>query len=189
MLWTLAPRRCSAASSEDVVALFTPSLTYFSSCQLTRAKPGAEPSVVWLRGDHDVATAKTLAHTIAEALALGEPAVVVDLSDVHFLSAATLRVFVAAQETLQAQSRALVLRVPSPFVRRIFEVTGLSGLLDRGSSENAIDTVMGALGSWVEVPTTGRVDWHDASVAVEPNVAEQVSESAHVERPMFMRIP
>jgi len=173
------------------VALLTPSLTYFSSCQLACAEPGAEPSVVWLRGDHDIATASTLEHTIAVAIALGEPVVVVDLSDVHFLSAATLRVFVAAQETLQAQSRALVLRVPSPFVRRIFEVTGLSNLLDHGPSENVIDAVMeaDALRSWVEVPTTGRVDRDDASMTAEPDVAEQVSRSARAERPTFVRIP
>lgn len=92
------------------MAFFTPSLTYFSSCQLTRAQPGAEPSVVWLRGDHDVATVETLAYT-------------------------------------------------------------------------------DALGSWVDVPTTGRVDWQDASVTAEPDVAEQVSRSARVERPTFVRIP
>lgn len=172
------------------MTLFTPSLTYFSSCQLTRAKPGAEPSVVWLRGDHDISTEKTLANTIAEAIAQGEPTVVVDLRDVHFLSAATLRVFVAAEKALQAQSRALVLRAPSPFVRRIFEMTGLSDLLDRGAPEDAIDAGMGALGSWVEVPTTGRIDSHDTSVTAEPNVVEQVSvESAQTERSLFARIP
>lgn len=150
---------------------FRTSLAYFSSCQLTRVERGAGPLVLWLRGDRDIPTEDALAKTIAEAIALGEPAVVVDLGDVHFLSAATLRVFVEAQETLEAQSRALVLNVPSASARRIFEVSGLSDLLDQESSGDAIETVEGA---------TRRVDWHDTSVTLQPNVGEQVSvEAAH----------
>ncbi len=169
---------------------FTPALTCFSSCELRRAGPGVESSVVWLRGDHDIATRDTLANAIDEAIALEEPTVVVDLSDAHLVSATTLGVFVAAFETLRAQSRSLVLRGPSPFVRRIFEVTGLSDLLDPGS-ENAIRTVTDAhaLRSWVEVPTTGRVDGDNASITLEPNVPKQVSGPPHVKQPMFMRIP
>ena len=74
-------------------------------------------------------------------------------------------------------------RVPSPFLRRIFEVTGLSELLDHQSPENSIDTVTeaGALGTWVEVPTTGRADRHDTTGTVEPNLTERVSGSAALE--------
>ncbi len=169
----------------------TPSFTFFSRCRLSPGEPGSKLSVVWLEGDHNIATKDELAATIARAIALGEPAVVVDLSNVHFLSAATLHVFVTAEETLQAQSRTLVLRAPSPFVRRVFEVTGLSDLLDREAPEGAIDTGMegGALESWVEVVTTGRIGSHD-TVIEEPTVGEQVSvDSAPAERPLFARIP
>jgi anti-sigma B factor antagonist len=175
-------------------------LTYFSSCQLTRAEAGAGPSVVWLRGDHDVATVETLRHTITEAIALGEPAVVIDLSEVHFLSAATLGVLVAAHATLGAHSRRLVVRVASPFVRRIFEVTGLVDLLDGPSPEDAPDTLAGdtvapdtvlsdALGTWVEVPPTARLGWSDAPVTLGPGAGGQGGGPAPHERPLFVRIP
>ena len=170
----------------------TPSFTYFSSCRLSRAVPGAKLSVVWLGGDHDIATKDVLAATIARAIALDEPAVVIDLSGVHFISAAAIGVIVEAKEFQELRGRSLVLRAPPPFVRRVFDACGLSDLLDRESSADATETINGAtaLESWVDVPVTDPVNWHDTSVTAEPNVDEQVSvESAHAERPLFVRIP
>jgi len=170
----------------------TPSFTYYSSCRLSRAGPGAKLSVLWLGGEHDIATKDVLAATIAEAIALDEPAVVIDLSGVHFISAATIGVIVGAKKVLARRGRSLVLRDPPPFVRRVFGACGLSGLLDGNLSAEAFEAVEGAaaLGSWVDVPATARGDRHGTSVRRSPKVGEQVSvESARGEQALFVKIP
>lgn len=100
-----------------------------SNCRLSRAGRRTKLSVVWLRGDHDVATRDTLAATLAEAIWLDEAAVVIDLSEVNFISLPTIGVIVDASKLLARRGRSLVLRAPPPFVRRVFDACGQSGLL------------------------------------------------------------
>jgi anti-anti-sigma factor len=174
------------------VSPYTSSATYYSSCRLARAGSRAKLSVIWLGGEHDIATKDVLAAVLAEAIALDEPAVVIDLSGVHFISAATIGVIVGAKTLLARRGRSLFLRAPPPFVRRVFDLCGLSELLDRDPSADVFETVeeAAALRTWVEVPATSRVDWHETPVTSEPNVAERVSvESAPAERPLIVRIP
>ena len=156
---------------------YTSSATYYSSCRLARAGPGAEPSVVWLGGDHDIATKDVLEAVLAEAVALDEPAVVIDMSGVHFISAATIGVIVGARNVLARRGRSLVLRGPPPFVRRVFDACGLSGLLEGDPGADSFEAAEGAaaLGSWVDVPATARGDGHETSDKTEPKVGEQVS--------------
>lgn len=110
-------------------------MLYAGSCYLTVANRqdfGADrgaPTVVWLRGEHDLATATSLSETIAEAIALEDDELVIDLSQVTFISAATIGVIIRSRETLRARSRALTLRAPTKCVRRLFEVCELSQLL------------------------------------------------------------
>jgi anti-anti-sigma factor len=170
----------------------TPSATYYSSCRLARAGSGSKSSVVWLGGEHDVATKDVLVATLAEAAALDELAVVIDLSGVHFISATAIGVIMGAKELLARRGRSLVLRAPPPSVRRVFDACGLSGLLDGAPSAEVLETVEGsaALRSWVEVPATGRVDWHETCVTAESNVDEQASvEFARDEQAPFVKIP
>lgn len=170
----------------------TPSFTYYSSCRLSRAGPGATFSVVWLGGEHDIATKDLLAATIAEAIALDEPAVVIDLSGLHFISAATIGVIVHGKKELARRGRSLVLRAPPPFVRRVFDACGLSALLVSDPGPDAFEAVEGAaaLGSWVDVPATARGDRHEISVRAEPKAGEQISvESARCEQALFVKIP
>ena len=101
-----------------------------SPCEMSRDGPEARPSVLWLRGDHDLSTTVALSDAIARAIALDEPAIVIDLSDVQFMSASTVSIIVQANEDLRSLSRSLTLRAPSSCVRRIFDVCGLSGLID-----------------------------------------------------------
>jgi anti-anti-sigma factor len=166
-------------------------LTCVSRCQLTRTKSSAQPSILWLGGEHDIATREVLAATLAEAISLDEPGVVIDLSGVHFISVATVCVIVDAKKLLAQRGRSLVLRGAPPCVRHVFHLCGVSDLLRRDPSAGACDTVTeaGALRSWVEVPTTGRVDWYDAAVTVEPSVDGQVNGSSPVERTLFVRTP
>ncbi len=167
----------------------TPSVTYYSSCRLARAGSGGKPSVVWLGGDHDIATKDVLAAVLAEAVALDEPAVVIDMSGVHFIGAATVGVIVGAKKVLAREGRSLVLRGPPPCVRRVFDACGLSGLLDGADAFEGVEGAA-ALGSWVDVPATPRGDRRETSDKTEPKVEQQVSvESARGKRVSVVRIP
>ncbi|MGE4553404.1 MAG: STAS domain-containing protein, partial [Desulfovibrionaceae bacterium] len=62
---------------------------------------------------------------LAEA---GAP-VVVDMAGVEFLSSAGLRSLIKAEKTLRAKGAGLVFHSLTPFVRQVFEVSGMGGLL------------------------------------------------------------
>ena len=67
---------------------------------LAFARRDAARTVVWLRGEHDVSTVAALSETLARAIALDDADLVVDLSDVQFMGAATVGVIVRARELL-----------------------------------------------------------------------------------------
>jgi anti-sigma B factor antagonist len=118
--------------------------------------------VVWLRGEHDIATSAELSADLARAVALDESDLVVDLSEVQFMDASTIGVVVTTRNCLLGRSRSLSLRAPASHTRRILEVCGLAELIDAAPlrSEPA-----GALGSWVSVPAGDRAD-HRAGASV-----------------------
>jgi anti-anti-sigma factor len=109
------------------------------------------------------ATKDVLVATLAQAIALNERAVVIDLSGAPFISAATIGAIVDAERLLALSGRSLVLRDPPPFVRQIIAVCGLSDLFDRDRCADAFRTVTRAAapGSWAKVRTTGRPDRED----------------------------
>jgi anti-anti-sigma factor len=106
-------------------------------------------TVVWLRGEHDLATTTELAATLARAIALDEADLVVDLSEVQFMDVTTVSVIVKARNHLRPRSRSLSLRAPSKAARRVLDLCDLAQLIDPDPprSEDA-----GALGTWVAVP-------------------------------------
>jgi anti-sigma B factor antagonist len=93
-------------------------------------------TVVWLRGEYDISTLTSLSQTIARAVALDEDHLVIDLSGVQFLDAATIGVIIQARNDLQLQCRSLTLRAPSRFARRVLELCGLTELLDPPSHDS-----------------------------------------------------
>jgi anti-anti-sigma factor len=133
-------------------------------------------TVVWLRGEHDVSTVAALSETMARAIALDDADVVVDLSEVQFMGAATVRVIIRAREILRLQSRTLVLRSPSECARRIFDLCGHADLLDPRPVDATPPTgTAGALGTWVAVPATDRIDRRaDASAPTPSNTPDLV---------------
>jgi anti-anti-sigma factor len=132
----------------------------------------SDRTVVWLRGEHDVSTVAALSETMARAIALDDADVVVDLSDVQFMAAATVRVIIRAREFLRLRSRFLVLRSPSECARRILDVCGHSDLLDpRIADATPLTGPAGALGTWVVVPATERIDRRAHASASEPSNA------------------
>jgi anti-sigma B factor antagonist len=90
----------------------------------------ADRTVVWLRGEHDVSTVAALSQTMARAIALDDGDLVIDLSGIQFMDAATVGVIVRARDFLHLQSRSLALQAPSPCAVRILDLCGLAALLD-----------------------------------------------------------
>jgi len=86
------------------------------------------PTIVFLRGEHDAATASELSETIARAIAADESDLVIDMHDVEFMSAATVGVIVRARTFLNRRSRSLTVRSPSRCVRRILALCELTDL-------------------------------------------------------------
>jgi len=118
----------------------------------------ADRTVVWLRGEHDISTVAALSETMAQAMALDDSDLVLDLSEVQFMSAATVGVIVRTRAFLRPRSRSLALRSPSTCARRILDVCGVTDLVDPRPIDLTRSTRAGALGTWVTVLATDRVN-------------------------------
>lgn len=119
----------------------------------------ADRIVVWLSGEHDIATEGALRGVLAEAIALDNTDLVVDLSAVQFMGASTVGVLVRARRRLRRQSRDLVLRSPSGCARRVLDLCGLADWIEPCAGGDAGMAGTGsALGTWVAVAATSRVD-------------------------------
>jgi anti-anti-sigma factor len=92
-------------------------------------------TVVWLSGEHDLSTVDALSQTLARAFALDDADVVLDLSGVHFMGAATIEVIVRAKDVLDVRSRGLTLRYPSESAQRVVDLCGLADLVDPSSAD------------------------------------------------------
>ena len=86
------------------------------------AAPDPGPHVVALRGEHDLSTVTALSEMLARAIAVDHGDLVLDLSGVQFLDAATVGVIVRAREFLGARSRCLSLRSPSRCASRVLRL-------------------------------------------------------------------
>lgn len=99
-----------------------------------RAKGGElHPTVVYLHGEHDVGNAAALAATLAQVISGDDADVILDLSDVQFMSGATIEVIVRASEFLEERNRQLSLRAPSRCAERLVSICGLDSLVSAGS--------------------------------------------------------
>jgi anti-anti-sigma factor len=118
------------------------------------------PTIIWLRGEHDIATDPDLRRTLDRAISLNDAPIVIDLSKVELMSASTLGIIVAAWNTLCQQSRSLTMRSPSPHVRRVISICGLDNLLSSEEREKMAGTPRKAPGSWVDVPEDEQAGGH-----------------------------
>jgi anti-sigma B factor antagonist len=87
-------------------------------------------TVIWLDGEHDIATLLPLQDTLANAISADGADVVVDLSGVTFIDATTIGELIRGRNTLRHQSRSLALRSPSRQAGRLLELCGLTDLVD-----------------------------------------------------------
>lgn len=116
-----------------------------------------EPTVIWVRGEHDVASRVHLQASIAHAARIDAADLVVDLSGVTYMGASTIGALVTARNRLRARSRSLSIRAPSPMARRLLDVCELGFLIDDDPIP-AQPAGAPALGSWVAVPAAPSPD-------------------------------
>jgi anti-anti-sigma factor len=134
------------------------SVTFARRGLIDFARRDAAHTVVWLRGEHDISTVGALSETLARAIAR-DADVVVDLSEVDFMGAATVGVIIRAGELLGLRSRSLAVRSPSRCARRILDLCGRAGLLDPRSVDTGHLTGTDAAQSTrVAAPAPDRVD-------------------------------
>jgi anti-anti-sigma factor len=88
-----------------------------------------DPTVLWLTGEYDLATVSHLADTLAIAICADRAGLIVDLSGVTFIGAATIPVLSRGRDILQAQSRTFTLRSPSRSARRVLDLCGMADLV------------------------------------------------------------
>ncbi|MBV8951613.1 MAG: STAS domain-containing protein [Actinobacteria bacterium] len=89
-----------------------------------------EHPVVELHGELDMASAPQLDGCLRELAEAGAEAVTLDLSKLDFCDSSGVAVFVRWSKPAAEDSPALQLRGATGTVRRVFEVAGLSHLLD-----------------------------------------------------------
>lgn len=113
-------------------------------------------TVVWVRGDHDIATREHLSATIEQVARVDDADIVVDLSGVTFMDASTIGALVGARNCLRASSRSLSVRAPSARARRLLDLCGLARLVDEHPAPG--QPPVAALGSSVDVPAASGPD-------------------------------
>ena len=81
--------------------------------------------VISVAGQLDISNAAALEQALARAVAARPHALIFDLSGLEFMDSAGVSVLVRAR----AEVGEVRLRSPTPIVRRLIEITGLSGIL------------------------------------------------------------
>jgi anti-anti-sigma factor len=140
-----------------------------------RAPPlgDADHTVVWVRGEHDIATKVSLAVAIARAAQRDDAPLLVDLSGVTFMDASTVGAIVGSRNRLGSRGQSLELRAPSALALRVIGLCGLTDLIRRDPVHAT--GASAALRSWVDVPTieaSERVDHETAPLARHATVGQ-----------------
>jgi anti-sigma B factor antagonist len=104
-------------------------------CRTPFVRRTESQTVVWLSGEHDLSTVDALSQTLARAFALDDANVMLDLSGVQFMGAATIEVIVRAKDVLDLQSRAMTLGSPSESAQRVVDLCGLADLVGASSAD------------------------------------------------------
>jgi anti-sigma B factor antagonist len=81
--------------------------------------------VVAAGGEVDLYRAPELERALAEPLAEGATQLVVDLSEATFVDSTALHVLLRAARQLDRKTGELIVVVPDPNVRKVFEITGV----------------------------------------------------------------
>jgi anti-anti-sigma factor len=97
---------------------------------LFRVESTETETVVWLRGELDLAAAPTLRELLLD-LAQREPPtdLVLDMSEVSFVDVPALNLIGLAAQRLATRDVRLIVRNPRPFARRVICATGWGELV------------------------------------------------------------
>ena len=99
----------------------------------------ADAVVLALSGKLDATTAKTLEERIIGLINSGTQRLVVDLSQLEYVSSSGLHVFLLSAKRLQATDGKIVLCGLQDHVRQVFDLAGFSSILSiYGSRDEAI---------------------------------------------------
>ena len=94
-----------------------------------RIEHTADISVITPAGRMDSNTAASIEKEILDVISAGSSRVVLDLSQIEYISSAGLRVVVIAAKRLKQRSGLFVLCSLQPLVSEVFEVSGLLSLV------------------------------------------------------------
>ncbi len=122
-----------------------------------RAENEGSGVVLWVVGEHDAADAPDLSAVLASAADLSRGEVVVDLSRVTFMSAATIGAIVGSRNGLRLAGRSLTLRAPSRCAARLLDLCAIP-CVDSTELPAEGPRPQSALGSWVSVPSLPRAE-------------------------------
>ncbi|MET9348521.1 STAS domain-containing protein [Streptomyces termitum] len=86
----------------------------------------ARTAVLSVRGELDMETAGPLEARLAEQFGQGRGRLVLDLSDLAFMDSSGLNVLIRATQRARGLDGDLYLAAPTPAVRRILEITGVT---------------------------------------------------------------
>src|SRR4030095_2958424 len=99
----------------------------------------ADAVILALSGKLDATTAKTFEDKILGVINSGTQRLVVDLSQLDYVSSSGLRVFIIAAQRLQTVGGKIVLCSMKDHVRQVFDLAGFSSMLSiYGSRDEAI---------------------------------------------------
>jgi anti-anti-sigma factor len=117
-----------------VAAVSSSNMALQQPCVRARVSRDGYRTVVWLYGEHDIATMFDLADTLAKAICADDANLIIDLSGVTFIDVATIHVVRRACDVLAEQSRSVTLRSPSRQAKRVLDLCGFTGLVELGLS-------------------------------------------------------
>jgi anti-anti-sigma factor len=87
-------------------------------------------AVVVLQGELDMRAAPQLDQVLESLVAKGHAAVVLDFAGLSFIDSSGISVLIAAQQGLQARGGHLAIHSARAHARKVFEISGLTELLD-----------------------------------------------------------
>lgn len=96
--------------------------------------PDGGQTVIWLLGEHDIATVAVLDDTLTAAIGADDADVVVDMRRVSFIDASSIDALLRSREALARRCRRLTLPFPSSCVMHVLTVCGLTDLFEVESS-------------------------------------------------------
>jgi anti-anti-sigma factor len=93
------------------------------------ADPGTPRHLIRWEGEIDLASGTTIRATLNDAIDRGEGDVEVEMSRVTFIGATGLNILVSASHRLREGGRLLIVKAPSPTVRRVLRLCQMEQIL------------------------------------------------------------